>query len=104
MAESQEVHETLAASFRQARKEFWFMIATWATFAAWTLTYNGLRASAEGPVEIVWGMPSWVVFGVALPWAVATGLTIWFSLAFMKDTPLEEITEAADTRDEEGGE
>ena len=101
MEESQdgEEREDLAASFRQSRKEFRFMVVTWVVFAAWTLTYNGLfaKGSDEQPVEIVLGMPKWVVFGVAIPWAIALALTVWFALFYMKDTDLGEPA------DENGG-
>ena len=68
------------------------MIVTWVVFAAWTLTYNGLFGKGEEgtAVEIVFGMPKWVIFGIAIPWVLAISVTIWFALCFMKDTPLGE--------------
>lgn len=66
------------------------MLVTWVVFAAWTLTYNHFNASGvEGkPVEIVLGMPKWIVFGILVPWVIALTLTVWFALCFMKDTDL----------------
>tara|TARA_R110002096_G_scaffold310126_10_gene504723 strand:- start:7402 stop:7746 length:345 start_codon:yes stop_codon:yes gene_type:complete len=88
--EDQDESLNLRSSFEQARKEFWFMIVTWVFFAGWTTTYNGLFAKGEPgvPVEIVLGVPRWVVFGVGLPWVVAVSVTVWFAFCFMKDTPL----------------
>jgi uncharacterized membrane protein YhdT len=82
--------EDLAGSFRQSRKEFRFMILTWVAFAAWTLTYNHFNAKGiEGEaVEIVLGMPKWIIFGILVPWVIALTLTVWFALCFMKDTDL----------------
>lgn len=84
--------DELGASFRQARKEFWFMIGTWVVFAAWTTGFNWLFASGRDgeSVHIVFGIPSWVVFGVVVPWILALSLTIWFAMRFMKDTDLGE--------------
>lgn len=66
------------------------MIGTWIAFAVWTVGYNGIFASeAEVEVELFFGMPKWVFFGVAAPWAFALAVTIWFALCFMEDTPLE---------------
>lgn len=87
--------EDLAASFRQSRKEFWFMVMTWVAFAAWTLGFNFLFAKGEEgeAVEVVFGMPKWVVFGIAIPWMIALGLTIWFAMFYMKDTDLGRTDE-----------
>jgi len=80
----------LATSFRQSRKEFRFMLATWTCFAVWTAGYNGLFAKGDPgePIRLVLGMPSWVFWGIALPWAVALSVTIWFAMFYMKDTDL----------------
>ncbi|MEM6277978.1 MAG: DUF997 family protein [Verrucomicrobiota bacterium] len=84
--------EPLADSFRQSRKEFLCMIGIWAFFAVWTMTCNSILAPLrEGEeVPLLFGMPEWVVWGVALPWVLALSVTIWFALRFMKDTELEE--------------
>lgn len=74
------------------------MIVTWIVFASWTLGYNGLFAKGvEGEaVEIVFGMPKWIAFGIAIPWLIGLGLTVWFALFYMKDTDLgEEVGENA---------
>lgn len=105
MEESQE-NIDLGASFRQSRSEFWVMIATWIGFAAWTLTYNGLFGKGEEgtAVEIVLGMPKWVVFGIAVPWVLAVSVTVWFALCFMKDTPLGDDQGGETGTKEEGAE
>jgi hypothetical protein len=38
-------------------------------------------------------MPRWVTLGIFLPWVAALGLTIWFAMRFMKDTPLHDCAE-----------
>lgn len=85
----------LGKSFRQSRKEFRFQLITWAVFAAWTLAYNSFRSGDDGEegVSTILGMPEWAFYGIALPWSLALGVTIWFALFFMKDTPLGEEEE-----------
>lgn len=84
--------EDLASSFRQSRKEFRFMLGAWVFFALWTGGYNALFAGGRDgeAIELVGGMPSWVFYGVALPWVLALATTIWFAMAYMKDTDLGE--------------
>ena len=81
----------LGDSFRQSRKEFYFMVASWCVFAVWTISYVGLKGGQkEGePLQLMWGMPEWVVLGILLPWVFGLGLTVWFALRFMKDTDLD---------------
>jgi hypothetical protein len=81
----------LGISFRQSRKEFYFMVAAWCVFAIWTISYVGLKGGHQegATLQLMWGMPEWVVFGILLPWVFALGLTVWFALRFMKDTDLD---------------
>lgn len=68
------------------------MLAAWAVFFAWTIGYcwmNGFADPDGGEVAVTFGIPSWVLFGIAVPWIVANGFIIWFASCFMKDTDLE---------------
>jgi len=98
MADREE--EELGASFRQSRRELWFMVTTWSVFAVWTVGYNATHAFGAGEgASIVWGLPRWVAFGVAIPWAIALALTIAFALFFMKDTDLGEVEEESKAKE-----
>ena len=48
------------------------------------------------------GMPSWIFWGVGLPWLMANVVTIWFALKFMVDDPLggEEENEKTEATNE----
>ncbi len=67
------------------------MVASWCVFAAWTISYVGLKGGGEEgePLRLMWGMPEWVVLGILVPWMFGLGLTVWFALRFMKDTDLD---------------
>lgn len=47
-----------------------------------------LTADAKD-LSLVWGMPSWVFYGVMLPWLVVNLIGIWFCFVFMKNDDLE---------------
>ena len=84
--------DELGESFRQARRELRFQLITWTAFAVWVVGYcafTGFAAEKED-VEMMLGMPSWVVLGIGLPWVIAFGITVWFAGWFMKDTELRD--------------
>lgn len=70
-----------------ARREAFWIIVIWAIFAVWVLGYAARHAFADDPgqVTLTLGFPSWVVWGVALPWMAATMTTVVFCLVVMKD-------------------
>ena len=58
---------------------------------AWTVPYCYLFGYDNDPetIRITLGMPSWVLWGVAVPWLAATVFSCWFALCYMKDDPLD---------------
>ena len=77
--------------FLNCRRETWVILTAWALFFAWVTGYCGVSAyrEPEEPLELAFGMPSWVFWGVFLPWVSASAFTIWFSLWYVADDPLE---------------
>ncbi len=55
----------------------------------WSIGYCALfayrPADANEPVRIIAGIPSWVLWGIALPWGVCSVVTIWFALFYIKE-------------------
>ena len=41
-------------------------------------------------MSLVWGMPSWVFYGVFLPWMIVNIVGVWFCFGFMKDDDLDD--------------
>ncbi len=82
--------ETLGDSFRQSRRELFFILGTWLVFFVWITGSGALTAfeRGEGEVATLLGMPRWVALSVALPWLAANGVIFFFALRFMKDTDL----------------
>ena len=51
------------------------------------MTLNGYIAPADRPEqpELICGIPSWVVWGLFVPWLVMIAVTWWFAIFIMKD-------------------
>ncbi|MDB4711748.1 YhdT family protein [Verrucomicrobiales bacterium] len=80
---------TQSKHFKQTKKELFFFLAGWVFFAAWVLIYSYFNAYKDQSQEpsITLGMPSWVFWGIAIPWICATAFTIYISLFVIKDHP-----------------
>ncbi len=86
-------------TFVNARREAGWILVAWAVCLIWTVGYCALWAYDVPPdqIGIILGMPSWVFWGVLVPWIAATLFSIWFGLVYMADDDLGE------TDDGEGG-
>jgi len=90
--------ESLGDSFRQSRRELWFMLTTWIVFAAVVTTVGALTAferpaAGEESVALLLGLPRWVVLTVLLPWIAGNAVIFYFATWFMKDTALIDPVE-----------
>jgi len=97
--------DELGESFRQSRRELTFQLGTWTIFAAWVVGYGSntaFEAESETVVTTL-GMPSWIVWGIAVPWIVAFAITVFFAGWFMKDTALvDDSAESTDAAESQG--
>ena len=80
---------------RQSRRELWFILLTWLGCCVWVIAYCAVNGYHLNPEEVstVFGFPSWVFWGVALPWMFANVVTFWFCLRFLKNEDDEETPE-----------
>ncbi len=78
------------AILRSSRREAYFTGAVWVLAGAYTVGYAGLFAYRDGTPELIAGVPSWVVWGVILPWIVCTVVTCWYAMCGIKDEDLGE--------------
>lgn len=113
-ADSSAAHSSAASSgpdqfeldpvFLNSRREaaaiflLWFLCLLWAVPVCYATGY-GVDV-VPGKVPTVLGMPSWVFWGLLLPWLVADGVTIWLCFRFIKDDPLGTVEgeEAVDSK------
>lgn len=86
-------------------RELKWILGAWLTSCLWVVGYCALFGYEVSPEQmtIVWGMPSWVFWGVLVPWIVSTLFTAWFVLFKMHDQPLPDVeTKTTDTMDMSG--
>ena len=82
-------------TFVNARREAGLILVAWAVCLIWTVGYCAFAAYdvPSEQIQIILGMPSWVFWGVLVPWVVATLFSVWFSLAYIADDDLGESDE-----------
>jgi len=72
-----------------ARREALVVLGMWLTALLWTVGYGamfGYRPDAE-PV-LVMGIPSWVVWGIFVPWTICTCVSSLLATYFIRDADL----------------
>lgn len=78
-------------TFVHARREAIVILATWLCALLWTVPYcylHGYLPKDPSDHAMVWGIPSWVFWGVVLPWLVADVITAWFCFRYMAEDDL----------------
>ena len=82
-------------SFREAK----WMLLIWFVSSVWTLGYcltYGYAPIDPNDLEISFGMPSWVFWGVGLPWLTTMLISIGFALVGIQDDDLGVMESALD--------
>lgn len=93
MAEVRDREDPLV---RSARREALLIFIIWGVTAAYCVGYTARYGYAEGEIPFTLGFPSWVFWGVMVPWGVCTLLAIAFTAFVIKDDPLGDETENPD--------
>lgn len=85
--------------FLSSLRESWRILFFWAIFFLWVVGYSTLFGypPEDQPLVTVLGMPSWVFWGVFLPWIVSGAITIWFALTQIEDHPLDDIADVEES-------
>jgi len=80
--------------FVDARREGLQILIAWAIAMVWTVGccwFLGYRSPGDrSQLEVIAGVPSWVFWGVVLPWVASSLWTLYYSLFVMKDNSLSE--------------
>jgi len=77
-----------------ARREALVMLGIWVAAFLWTIGYSatfGYDVQPDPP--LIFGVPSWVMWGVFLPWTICTLLSGILAWSFMADADLGEDPE-----------
>ena len=81
----------LDPTFRSTRREAAVIFAVWVAALLWTVPFCYLAGYGDSAwTGTVAGIPRWVLWGVAAPWAAASLFALWFSLRVMGDDDLGE--------------
>ncbi len=90
--------------FLHSRKEAIVIFCAWAITLLWAVPFCYLNGYIDDfdpqSFSMIWGMPTWLFWGIALPWLVADLFTAWFCFCFMADDELGEAHEGADIKEE----
>ncbi|MFQ5741282.1 MAG: DUF997 family protein [Acidobacteriota bacterium] len=92
-----------APAFLRARREALIILGAWAVCMIWTLLVCALSGYdlPPGAVKTICGIPSWVFWGVLLPWLAATLFSLWFGLFYMSEDDAGRGQDRADIQQEE---
>lgn len=87
-----------------SRHEAIVIFCAWAVCLLWAVPYCYFFGYSAGGEEftltMIWGIPSWVFWGILCPWLVAILFSTWFCFFYMKDDDLGEANEGADIEEE----
>lgn len=76
-----------------SRREAIVILAAFAVCLVWSVGscyLMGYHGPSGAELHMVLGMPSWVFWGVLIPWLGADVFGLWFCFVFMADDPLGE--------------
>ena len=93
--------------FLNARREAWIIFGVWVACLAWSVPYCYLYGYPPSDEEFnpetfstYMGVPSWVCWGILVPWLLSNVFTIWFCFFYMKDDDLGVANEGSDLAEE----
>lgn len=82
------------SSDQQMLREARWLLAIWGAFVLWVLFYTFMYVRPMDPraMGATFGLPTWIVMGILLPWILSTMVTFWFCLCVMEDRDEPEQT------------
>jgi hypothetical protein len=83
-----------------ARRELFVILGCFSVFLVWTVCWcyvKGYNQPAGSEISKVLGMPSWVFWGVLVPWVSADIFIMWYTFFFMADDPLDDSEKKINT-------
>ncbi|MEO1998115.1 MAG: DUF997 family protein [Planctomycetaceae bacterium] len=89
---SQPRTEEFAPVFLNSRREAYWIFCVWAIGLVWAVPFcyfNGYDETVDvATFSTTMGIPTWLFWGILVPWIAADIFTVWFCFCFMKDDDL----------------
>lgn len=78
--------------FLNSRREAIVIASVWVLGLIWAVPYCYLTGYNLAPEEVqtIVGIPSWIFWGIGVPWVIADLFTAWFCFLYMSEDDLEE--------------
>ena len=90
--------------FLNSRREAVIIFCLWLAGFAWAVPFcyftGYIRDFDPETFSTTFGIPTWLFWGVLIPWIVADLFTTWFCFCYMRDDNLGEAHEGADIEEE----
>jgi len=90
--------------FLHSRREAVIIFCLWVMALLWVVPFcyfNGYGGNVDpNTISMIMGVPTWLFWGIFVPWLVADVFTIWFCFCYMKDDDLGEANEGANIEEE----
>ena len=93
--------------YLNSRREAVIIFGVWVVCLLWSVPYCYIFCYPPGDAEfnpdtfsMIWGVPSWVCWGILFPWGASNLFTIWFCFFYMQDDDLGEAREGVDLAEE----
>jgi len=93
-------HDRLDPTFLNSRREAFVIFCLWLTGLVWAVSFcyfNGYPSEFDAEqFQTIWGIPSWLFWGIFVPWLIADVFTVWFCFWHMKDDDLGDARDGTE--------
>jgi hypothetical protein len=90
MASARDREDPLVKS---ARREALLIFIIWCVTVTYCVGYSAIHGYGDKELTFTLGFPSWVFWGVVVPWGICTLLALAFTWFVITDDPLGAETE-----------
>ena len=91
-------------AFLHSRREAIIIFCLWLAGLIWAVPFcylNGYEQEFDPQTfSTTWGIPTWLFWGILVPWIGANLFTAWFCFGYMKDDDLGETDEHTEGEDD----
>lgn len=96
-AEAQADGSSSDAVWKHSLREAVEILVVWAVFMVWTVGYSYCYGyGSDAHIGLVFGIPAWAFWGIAVPWGTATLVSITFASWWIADDQLVDGSAADD--------